>query len=810
MFGNDYISRQVRGAFWPLKKWPRQNFRPAEFAPRSAEEERIYQESMEKARDAGAIERMPVEDVAQLAPTRSDWQRRRELEVGFDDQVVVESDFESSSSDEDQIDWEKDSPKERQQKRNAREARLARRRAKLEAEYADGEASLRAAETAAQQMAARPSRKRRRVGDDDERVYAASIGLDVGEARRPPFVSSTLMVVKKATTEKRVCWNGVAVNKFIPTMHFKMESIATLRQMMLPGDFACTLDFKSAYWSILVREDLRRLLNFEWNGEFWRWRSLCFGLSLSPRIFTKIIKPAITKLREAGIRICVYLDDMVILGRSAAEAQAALVTALDMFKRLGLHMSQNKCMFIPSQCFDFLGFRFDTVEGMCMLQPEKQEKYRQLCAAAVARAKAGGTFTQREISSLLGKLNSCAAAIQGVRMFVFRTLQDLREQYDRNDWESRITLSATAIEELTVWCAILECWDGASLWHPTASEEIGTDASGSDGAAVGAWCAATHSHPRIECTWTVDGVLKTLSSNARELVGSCWAIMKFAKELDWRDISVIVHTDNIVGMYYLTRLGGRIPILNELMRPCVELLRERNIHVIPRYIPGPENVCADTLSRLPRTSWDAPLDGAVFKAVEAYFCTNRLEPPFSVDLFAEHGTTKVERYVAARPDVASIAVDAFRLRWDQPLSVDAPTTETIYAFPPPSAIGRVVAQVRDQHAELVLVAPAWPSAAWWPMLLRLATEMPLLLPERAFPWRQHGEETSWPTSPTLAWRLSGRRLASEASTTTAWPPSWLESGEMVQVSSTIRDGHDSPRFVTTATLTCLRRAARTS
>ena len=47
-----------------------------------------------------------------------------------------------------------------------------------------------------------------------------------------------------------------------------------------------------------------------------------------------------------------------------------------------------------------------------------------------------------------------------------------------------------------------------------------------------------------------------------------------------------------------------------------------------------------------------------------------------------------------------------------------------YASPPWNLIGRVLAKVEKQKANVVLVAPVWPSQPWYPRLLSLLVEIP--------------------------------------------------------------------------------------
>ena len=73
-----------------------------------------------------------------------------------------------------------------------------------------------------------------------------------------------------------------------------------------------------------------------------------------------------------------------------------------------------------------------------------------------------------------------------------------------------------------------------------------------------------------------------------------------------------------------------------------------------------------------------------------------------------------------KPDPEVLGTDAFTLDWSQWKG---------YAFPPFSLIGRCSRQVQVlQVAELVIVTPVWPAQAWYPLLLELCIDIPVLLP----------------------------------------------------------------------------------
>ena len=94
----------------------------------------------------------------------------------------------------------------------------------------------------------------------------------------------------------------------------------------------------------------------------------------------------------------------------------------------------------------------------------------------------------------------------------------------------------------------------------------------------------------------------------------------------------------------------------------------------------------------------------IFESITAYFFRPK------IDLLASRLNYQVPRYVAWHPDPGAEAVDAFTLDWH---------SDTFFAFPPFSLLGRVVQNIEDNRAEGILVAPNWPTQPWYPGLMRL-------------------------------------------------------------------------------------------
>ena len=65
------------------------------------------------------------------------------------------------------------------------------------------------------------------------------------------FLSSVFTVPKKGGGRCPII-NLKSLNKFIPHHHFKMESIQSLKDIILRGDYMIKLDLKDAFFSVPI------------------------------------------------------------------------------------------------------------------------------------------------------------------------------------------------------------------------------------------------------------------------------------------------------------------------------------------------------------------------------------------------------------------------------------------------------------------------------------------------------------------------------------------------------------------------------
>jgi hypothetical protein len=94
--------------------------------------------------------------------------------------------------------------------------------------------------------------------------------------------------------------------------------------------------------------------------------------------------------------------------------------------------------------------------------------------------------------------------------------------------------------------------------------------------------------------------------------------------------------------------------------------------------------------------------------------------PFTpvIDLFASRINKQLDQYVSYRPDPFASDINAFTISW---------ADTNFYCFPPFSFMLRVVRKIICNRARGVLVVPQWPTQSWYPMLLPILEQPPVVL-----------------------------------------------------------------------------------
>lgn len=589
-----------------------------------------------------------------------------------------------------------------------------------------------------------------------------------------PWFSTYFLVPKPTPGEYCGIMDLRGVNDFVQDAHFKQETLRTVKETVWRGDFLTSVDISSAYPHLLVSPRFRNLFCFRtdlpvplsvpqttdparWTSAAaevvgssssvpsscrdFRFRGLPFGLKSAPRIWTRFLRPVASALCQGssdrpGIRIVVYLDDMLIMSPTWEGCHRDTVTVVNLLRSLGLLLNEKKCETVPSQTLEFLGLILSTRDMMFFVPGKKRRAFLAdtCCLLHLSRQR---LVWLRQLVGWIGKARAFMDAVVHSRRRTRSCLRCMNLQLTLGShWDARIPLSSEVLSELQWWLRTAAAWRGNGILIPDHDLTIDTDARPW---AWGGFLRGQH----VGGFWS-SWQLKHLSQNHKELLGVYYTLQGFEPELTGK--TVLVQTDNKSVISYLMKGSGRSSSLSRRAEEVFDWCFARQIRLRCVHLKGVLNVRADRVSRWYESRSDYQLRPSVFRQLQRRWGRH------DMDLFADRHNHQTPRYFSLLQDSAAAGQDAFQQDGSQLVNP--------FANPPFALMSQVLRQIRRQQVrQITVIAPSW-GAAWLPDLQSLAVcppvplvdtvSAPLMMPVLPTPW-----PALLPQWTTCAWRLSG-------------------------------------------------------
>ncbi|XP_074612265.1 uncharacterized protein LOC141866635 [Acropora palmata] len=311
----------------------------------------------------------------------------------------------------------------------------------------------------------------------------------------------------------------------------------------------------------------------------------------------------------------------------------------------------------------------------------------------------------RELAHVIGLIVSSFPAIKPARLY-YRDLEVCNIaalSSSDGDYNAIVYLSQLARDSLRWFVVNSHLYNGTRISKPSKVMTMTTDAS------------------RLGWAVVCDGVSSS----------GLWSSKEQAMHINWLELSAVlfgvkcfVHShnclvkvfcDNSTAVTYINNLGGMVPSLHAVSKSIWEWCFAHHCVLEAFHIPGSSNLQADSLSRQYNRNLEWKLHPTVFKWI-----SNSLFVP-DIDLFASRLNFQTSVYVSWCPDPGAWAVDAFSFCWRE---------FKPYIFPPFSLLGRILTKLKvEEVPDALVIAPWWPTAHWYPPLLQLLVQRPILLPQ---------------------------------------------------------------------------------
>lgn len=512
------------------------------------------------------------------------------------------------------------------------------------------------------------------------------------------FLSSFFLVPKTDGTYRFIL-NLKNLNTFICPPHFKLENYKFVSDLITRNSFMATVDLKDAYYMVPISSKYRKYLRFTFNNFLYEYNAMPMGLSTAPYLFTKILKPVFNKFRSSGMLCIVYLDDILVLGKSKDEVLKNIKYITYTLQNLGFIINYKKSRLLPTQSCKYLGFLYNSVSLTISLPTEKINNITSI----LQQIKTKSLISIKEFSRVIGILVAACPAVQygwlHIKQLERGKYLSLKKYH--GNYNAKMLITVAVRSEFLWW----ESNIGSSLNYLGSRSfdlEIYSDASKTGWGAVCEGSTTRGFWGEKEIDYHI---------NYLELLAAFYAVKCFASNES--NINILLRIDNKTAIAYINKMGGvRFENLNKLTRNIWLWCEHRSIFLRASFIPSKKNAVADFESRSLAVETEYSLNKRYFSKIVRQFG----EP--NIDLFASKINKKCDIYISWLKDPDSMSTDAFTIRWEKKWY--------FFAFPPFSIVGRVLKKIIQDKAIGIVVVPHWPTQHWYPLFLKLCIEKPII------------------------------------------------------------------------------------
>ena len=515
----------------------------------------------------------------------------------------------------------------------------------------------------------------------------------------PDEFLSPIFLVPKKDGEYRMILNLKNLNESITYHHFKMDTFEIALKLIKPNCYMASADLRHAYYSINMAESQQVKLRFVFSGKIYQYTCLPNGISCAPRLFTKLLKPVFSTLRQLGHSNSGFIDDSLLVADTFKECQENVSDTVGLMTELGFIVHPNKSVLVPTQDISFLGNDIHSRDMTVTLPQNKVKLIVQECS----KLRKKHVEIIRIVARILGLMVSTFTAVEYGPLH-YRNIE--REKIEalkssRGDFDGLMLISEAIKSDLQWWIENLP-HQKRNIDHGNADYQIISDAS------LLGW-GAVFENERIGGRWSA--IEAESHINVLEMTAVFLALKAFCN--NFRDKHIQVKSDNTCTVSYINAMGGvKSQTCNELSVQIWSWCIERNLWLSAAYLPGVENE-ADYSSRNFNDNVEWMLDKEIFKKIAQCW------PMPQIDMFASRLNKQLEQFVSWKPHPDALYVNAFSVDW---------SSMYFYGFPPFSVISRCLQKVLRDSAECILIVPLWTTQTWYTELMTLLIDYPLMLP----------------------------------------------------------------------------------
>jgi hypothetical protein len=164
--------------------------------------------------------------------------------------------------------------------------------------------------------------------------------------------NSPIVVVRKKNNDIRMCIDYRRLNSVTSRPIFPIPDSHQLFDTLEGAKYFTCLDLAQGYYQVpMAEEDIQKTAFTSRKGQF-EFLRMPFGLCSAPATFQRLMHTILKN--ENWTQCLIYLDDILIHGRTVDEHAERLRTVLQRFREAGIKLSAEKCTFLKEEV-EYLG-----------------------------------------------------------------------------------------------------------------------------------------------------------------------------------------------------------------------------------------------------------------------------------------------------------------------------------------------------------------------------------------------------------------------------------------------------------------------
>ncbi|XP_024890884.1 uncharacterized protein K02A2.6-like [Temnothorax curvispinosus] len=391
---------------------------------------------------------------------------------------------------------------------------------------------------------------------------------------------NSLVIVRKPNGKLRICLDPQDLNKAIKREHCQIPTLEQITAELNGAKYFSTLDATNGFYQVQLDKESSDLCTFATPFGRYKFLRMPYGICSAPEVFQEKFKSIFD---TEGSKV--YIDDVIVWGKTKEEHDRRLVKVLQLAKENNVKFNLSKCKFGRTK-IEYMG-HIITDKGMY----PNENKIRAIMEFQQPENK-------NDVQRLLGMLTYVS---KFVKEFSDKTapLRNLIKDNVEFIWLDEHTRALDEIKKILCKQPVLQFFD--------ASKEtvVSVDASKSG-------LGAVLMQNKLPCAYASKALTETQTRYAqieKELLAICFGLTKFNEYVYGK--RVIVETDHQPLVSIFKKPLNKCPARLQRMR-----LQLQKYDIDLRYRPGKELILADALSRAyvkehNAAEWEEDIDAQV-------------------------------------------------------------------------------------------------------------------------------------------------------------------------------------------------------